>query len=332
MDPPTKLPSYTAPQKGLLSTLPSSWVPYAELMRIDRPGALYAYYFPYVIGTSFAASIADPLPSPEQIFRTNCVFLVFCFILRSVACAWNDNLDQKFDRNVARCRLRPIARGAITTGQGHLFTLGLALTGVPILAFLPPRCTCHAAIIGVLFALYPFGKRVTHYPSVFLGFPISWAIFLACDALGVDPFDRNLFAATMSLFMSNVLWVTIYDFIYAHQDINDDVAAGVKSMAVHFAESAKPLASWLAIAQIVFLMATGWLAGMGSTYFLIACVGTSIALIGMIANVDLRTPASCARWFHRGFWLVGGSMIVGMFAEYFERFSRNSTEEGSLAL
>ena len=332
MDHPTKLPSYTSPQKGLLSTLPLSWVPYAELMRIDRPGALYAYYIPYVTGTFFAASIADPLPSPEQIFHTNFIFLLGSFVLRSAACAWNDNLDQEFDRNVARCRLRPIARGAITTGQGHLFALGLALTGVPILACLPSRCTYHATIIAVLFALYPFGKRVTYYPSVFLGFPFSWAIFLACDAFAVDPFDRNSFAATISLFVSNILWVTIYDFIYAHQDIKDDAAAGVKSMAVHFAESAKQLASCLAAAQVVFLVATGWLADMGSTYYLIACGGTSIALAGMIANVDLRTPASCARWFHRGFWLVGGSMIIGMFAEYFERFSRNFTEKDSLAL
>lgn len=68
---------------------------------------------------------------------------------------------------------------------------------------------------------------------------------------------------------------------------------------------------------------------MGSTYLLITCGGTSIALAGMIANVDLRTPASCARWFLRGAWLVGGSMIIGMFAEYFEKFSRHFPEKDS---
>lgn len=92
---------------------------------------------------------------------------------------------------------------------------------------------------------------------MFLGVPVSWGIFLACDAFAVNPFDRNWSAATISLFVSNILWVTIHDFIYAHQDIKDDVAAGVKSMAVHFAENAKQLASCLAAAQIVFLVATG---------------------------------------------------------------------------
>ncbi|MCJ1251390.1 hypothetical protein MMC30_008623 [Trapelia coarctata] len=309
-------PSYNPPRKGFLSILPPSWVPYAELMRLERPAGLYAFYFPYIIGICYAACITDPTPSLTHMAALSCLFLAGNVILRGAACAWNDNIDQDFDRKVARCRLRPIARGAVTTTQGHIFTAALTLAGLPLFAYLPPRCAYHASPIAVLFGLYPFAKRVTYYPQVVLGFPFAWAIFLCCAALNVNPFGNRFLLPTASLFMANVLWTITYDTIYAHQDINDDVKAGVKSMAVRFAQSTKLLASTLSVIQIGLLILTGWLAELSPIYYVGACGGTGIALASMILLVDLSKPASCAWWFHWDFWFVGGSIAGGLFAEY----------------
>lgn len=311
--------SYVAPQKGFLSTLPSSWVPYAELMRLEKPAGLYAFYFPYIIGICYAACTADEAPSFERVVFLAGLFLVGSVVLRGAACAWNDNIDQDFDRKVTRCCNRPIARGAVSTTQGHLFTAALTITGLPLFARLSPNCVYHAVPITILFALYPFAKRVTYYPQVVLGFPFAWAIFLCCAALNVDPFSARSVIPTTSLFAANVLWTIIYDTIYAHQDIRDDVDAGVKSMAVRFADSTKILAATLAAAQVALLVVTGWQAGLPSVYFVGSCGGASVALASMIVLVDLEEPASCAWWFEWGFWFVGGSVVVGLFGAYAER-------------
>ena len=308
---PSKTTPYVPSQKGFLSTLPSSWVPYAELMRLGKPAGLYAFYFPYIIGTCYAACIADEAPPLEQMIFLGGFFLVGSVILRGAACAWNDNIDQDFDRKVTRCRHRPIARGAVSTTQGHLFTVALTCTGLPLFAFLPLQCLYHAVPITLLFALYPFAKRVTYYPQVILGFPFAWAIFMSCAALNVDPFTSRSLVPTASLFTANVLWTIIYDTIYAHQDIRDDVKAGVKSMAVRFADTTKLLAATLAAAQLALLVLTGWLAGLSPVDFVGSCAGALVSLASMIVLVDLGDPTSCAWWFEWGFWFCGGKCCGG---------------------
>ena len=318
LPPPPKL--YVPPQHGLLAHIPTPWVPYAELMRLDRPAGLYAFYFPYLTGLSYSACVAQtrspPPPPPSQLLWLSLLFLGGSVLLRGAACAWNDNIDQDFDRQVARCRNRPIARRAVSTRQGHVFTAALTAGGGCLLLLLPAPCLYHAVPITVLFAIYPFAKRFTNYPQVVLGFPFAWAIFMSCAALGLDPFGVELRASTGSLFMANVLWTVVYDTIYAHQDIKDDVKAGVKSMAVRFADSTKTLASVLAVFQVALLLATGWLANLSPVYFVLSCGGATVALVNMIVRVELSDPASCAWWFHAGFWLVGGSVVVGLVAEY----------------
>ena len=90
-------------------------------------------------------------------------------------------------------------------------------------------------------------------------------------------------------------------------------------MAVRFADSTKLLTSILAVAQVVLLLAAGHSAGLSSVYFIVSCGGTAFALINMIGRVDLEVPASCAQWFHRGFWYVGGTVAAGLFGMYLER-------------
>ncbi len=110
------------PQKGFLSILPASWVPYAELMRLDKPTGFYLFYLPYLFGTLYASCIAIPIITPTSLLTTNIILLAGTVILRGAACTWNDNIDRELDRQVSRCRLRAIARGAVTPRNGHIFT------------------------------------------------------------------------------------------------------------------------------------------------------------------------------------------------------------------
>ena len=311
--------AYTPQSTGIVSLLPSTWVPYAQLMRLDRPAGFSAFYIPYLVGLGYGACLTDPVPSPIHLLSLCALFLVYCVILRGAACAWNDNVDQVFDRQVARTRLRPIARGAVSTSQGHMFTAVLLLAEIPVFMILPSACTYHAISINLLFGGYALMKRITYYPQLVLGFPFAWAILLSCAALHVDPLSNARVIPTTALFIANILWTIIYDTVYAHQDIRDDVKAGVKSMAICFENRTKQLAAALATMQVALLYVTGRQTGLSLLYFIPTCGGTAVGFLIMIARVDLKEPSSCAWFFRRGFWYIGGSITMGFGAEYAAR-------------
>ena len=96
-----------------------------------------------------------------------------------------------------------------------------------------PACTLFAlpAVIGA--GIYPFAKRFTYYPQVLLGLILAWGIIMGEVAMGLDPFESIRIASSIGcLFLASTMWTVIYDVIYAHQDLDDDIKAGIKSMAV----------------------------------------------------------------------------------------------------
>ncbi|KAI2781520.1 putative 4-hydroxybenzoate polyprenyl transferase [Daldinia loculata] len=318
------LPPYSDPTTGLVSRLPRSWIPYAQLMRLERPAGLYAFYFPYLIGLVYAACIAPATPEPLVVLQLAAIFLPMNILLRGAACCWNDTVDQDFDRQVERCRHRPVARGAVSTTSAHIFTLALLAAIYPILTLFPSGCKLHMAISMVLFFVYALMKRVTYYPQVFLGFPFAWAIFFCAAALDVDPFGPYA-APTSALFGANVLWTIIYDTIYAHQDVKDDEKAGVKSMALRCRNNTKFLASSLAVVMVVLLTLCGVWTGSGTLYYVSTVGGVAAAMSWYIYSVDLGDPRSCGIWFHDQFWIVGGALMAGFTAEYLCRAADNMT-------
>ncbi|KAF2236999.1 4-hydroxybenzoate polyprenyl transferase, partial [Viridothelium virens] len=317
-------PTYQAPSNGVLALLPEKAVPYAELMRLEKPTGLYLFYFPYLFGITFAACNVEPTVAPVTVFSTSLLLFVGTIIMRGAACTWNDTHDRNFDRQVARTRFRPIARGAVTPLQAHAFTLAQAAVGIATLASMPANVSLYAAPNVALLGFYPFAKRITNYPQVILGFPVAWGIFMGSAALGFDPIvtwiaEGNLHgigAAFGCLYASNLVWTIIYDTIYAHQDVEDDKKAGVKSIAVKHKTNTKPLLSALSVVQMSTLVAAGVLSGMGPVYYVVSCGGASASLAAMVWNVELGSPKSCMWWFKNGALLVGGTITLGLFGEY----------------
>ncbi|KAF2799238.1 putative 4-hydroxybenzoate polyprenyl transferase [Melanomma pulvis-pyrius CBS 109.77] len=313
------LPPYSNPKSGLLAKIPSSFIPYAQLMRLDRPAGLYAFYLPYLIGIMYAACIATITPRPQTLLGLALALLPFNIILRGAACTWNDNVDQRFDRRVERCRHRPIARGAVSTMQANIFTLIQLALGYPFTALFPRTCLLHVLVSVVGFFVYALMKRVTYYPQVVLGFPFAWAIFFCVAAMGMDPFHGENVTSTYALFSANVLWTVTYDTIYAHQDVADDERAGVKGMALRFKNNTKILASIVSFGQVALLALCGLCAGFSNTYFIGTVGGVAISMAYYIYDVDLMRPESCAAWFHDQFLIVGASFLAGLMGEYFIR-------------
>ena len=328
---------YSKPSHGLFRFIPEAWVPYAELMRLDRQSGFWAFYWHYLIGLGFAINIppfSSSLDLPALVLLATYMGL-WTTVFRGITCTWNDNLDQDFDRQVARCRVRPIPRGAVTTSQAHFFTALQIAAGACILSPSGNATLAHATIDGVLLFIYPFLKRCTDFPQVELGFGLSYAVFLVPAMVGKDLFgplsDRSMklsdrvskvvespvAQAAACLYVAGILWSVIFDTVYAHQDYLDDLKAGVKGLAVRLGRrGTKPVCYIAAAVQVYFLVLAGNLAGFGTPYYTISCGGTALISAWMISIVDLENGKDCAWFFGKGSANVGTSITAGLMAQF----------------
>ena len=328
---------YKKPSNGIFRFIPDAWVPYAELMRLDRQSGFWAFYWHYLIGLGFAINIR-PFSSDIDLKSLGLLAAylgLWTTIFRGVTCTWNDNLDQDFDRQVARCRVRPIPRGAVSTLQAHFFTAALIAAGACVLYPYGNSTLIHAGVDSVLLFIYPLLKRCTDFPQVELGFGLSYAIFLVTSMVGKDPLaplldpsldlagrvsqviQSPLAQSAACLYVAGIIWSVIFDTIYAHQDYLDDLKAGVKGLAVRLGRNGTKPALYLAtIVQVACLAMAGHLAGFGDAYYAISCGGVAVLLAWMIWVVDLEDGASCAWAFGPGSAYVGAAISAGLLAEF----------------
>ncbi|RYP69499.1 hypothetical protein DL770_008229 [Monosporascus sp. CRB-9-2] len=318
-----RYPPWSPPTKGILSKLPPSWVPYAELSRIEKPGGLYGFYMAYLIGISYGACLVTPAPSPAALAGTAGILLVYNVFLRGAACTINDILDRDYDRQVARCRSRPVARGAVTPSQGYVWYCAQTLGAGAAIACLPNPLTAlaYAVPIQFLVSVYPLSKRYTDFPQLVLSGPIAGGVLMAAAAVGMDPFHAStpaLAGATAALFFSHYAWTTIFDYVNACQDTADDMKAGVRSMAVRYRNTGTFI-GLLGAAQVGSLVVTGVLAGFSPVYFIGAAGGNAFWLAAMVKTVKRSRPDICAWWFAWGGLLVSGTTTLALLAEYIYR-------------
>ena len=237
--------------------------------------------------------------------------------MRGAGCTINDLWDRDLDPRVARTRLRPIARGAVTPSKALTFTGFQLLAGLGVLLQFPTSCLYYGIPSLLLVATYPLAKRVTHYPQFVLGLTFSWGAMMGFPALGVDLTTNTVaLQAVASLYASCVSWTVLYDMIYGHMDIKDDVKVGIKSIAIRHKNETKLVLSGLAVVQIAFLAVAGISVGASPVFFVGSC-GSAAATLGiMIWKVRLSSVPSCLWWFTNGGLFTGGAIATGMFAEY----------------
>lgn len=215
--------------------------------------------------------------------------------MRAAACAWNDNLDRDYDRQVRRCRNRPLARGALTPAQGYIFTVPLTLIAAGMLFSLPVLCHIVSLPSIFLLALYPFTKRFTDFPQLILGFQVAIGILLGMSAVDPSAHVNTSYSpqGVAAFYLMNVAWTLVYDTVYAQQDVEDDAKAGVRSMAVRFRDGPRALLTSVVVVQLVMLVMTGVYQGFGAGYYSVAVGGTATSMGWMLVTIDLKQPAEC---------------------------------------
>ncbi|PLB34024.1 putative para-hydroxybenzoate-polyprenyltransferase Coq2 [Aspergillus candidus] len=307
---------YSPPQTGLIARLPRRWVPYAELIRLDKPTGTYYLFFPCAFSTLLAAPISSTA-TPLHVLGTAGLFLTGALVMRGAGCAINDLWDRNLDPHVERTKFRPIARGAISPENAIVFTGFQLLAGLGVLLSFPTQCLWYGIPSLLLVATYPLAKRVTYYPQAVLGLTFSWGAIMGFPALGVDLLsNRDALEAAAALYSSCIAWTVLYDMIYAHMDIKDDVAAGIKSIALRHENNTKGVLSALAVAQVTLLGAAGAAVGAGPVFFVGSCGSAILTLGTMIWRVRLKSVENCWWWFKNGCLLTGGGITAGLLLEY----------------
>ncbi|KAG5926373.1 hypothetical protein E4U42_003380 [Claviceps africana] len=272
--------------------------------------------------------MAAPVTPIGSVVGTSLLFFSGAIVMRGAGCTINDLWDRNLDAHVTRTRLRPIARRAISPFNGLVFTGVQLLAGLGILLQFPIPCLYYGIPSLLFVASYPLAKRVTYYPQIVLGLTFSWGAIMGFPALGVDLLSNSsALTAAACLYSSNIAWTVLYDMIYAHLDIKDDAKAGIKSIALKHHAQTKKILTGLAAVQIALLAAAGVASGAGPAFFIGSCGGTAVTLGIMIRKVNLKDVKDCWWWFVNGCWITGGSISLGLAADYIRCISQDKTED-----
>ncbi len=270
--------------------------PYLRLSRADRPIGTWLLLIPCLWGIALAA-LNDGLRAGDLWLATGCA--LGAFLMRGAGCTWNDITDRHIDAQVARTRSRPLPAGQVSVRAALVWMVAQALAAALILFSF--NLTAIALGIGslALVAVYPFAKRFTWWPQMFLGLAFNWGALLAYAAHA-----GNVTVPAVLLYAAGIVWTLFYDTIYAHQDREDDALIGVKSTARLFGRNTR---AWLLGFQIA---ATTLL---GLAVILAALPGRDLMALGLgltgtwafgwhlawqMRRLDIDDPASCLRVFH----------------------------------
>ena len=204
---------------------------YIKLLRLDKPTGIFLLFWPCAWGLAIGSSaISDSLIFYKYLLL---FFLGSCF-MRSAGCVYNDIVDRKIDAKVSRTKSRPIAKGTISVTSGWMIILLLIFFSILILFQFNLNSIIFGLSSSLLVIAYPFMKRITYWPQLFLGITFNWGVILAWLVL------ENKFSLTpLALYSSAIFWTLGYDTIYGMQDIKDDLKIGIKSTSIKFKKKIK---------------------------------------------------------------------------------------------
>ena len=284
--------------------LPPRLQPYARLARLDRPIGTWLLLYPGWWGIALAS---QRWPNPVLLV----LFAIGAIAMRGAGCTLNDVADRDYDGQVARTRLRPLPSGAVSLRKAVIFLLLQLTIGAAVL-FCLNRVTilCGVAVL-VLIGTYPFMKRITYWPQVFLGLNFNWGALIGWTAV-----TGALAWPPLLLYVGGVFWTVGYDTIYAHQDKEDDIRIGVKSSAIALGAETRPWLFAFYGAALLLWSAAGHAAGLGAIYW-VGLAAAAVQLAWQAARVATDDPGDCLRKFRSNRyvgWLMLAGIVAGQFA------------------
>ncbi|MGV8949101.1 MAG: 4-hydroxybenzoate octaprenyltransferase [Candidatus Paracaedibacter sp.] len=280
---------------------------YIRLSRLHRPIGIVLLMLPCWWGVTLASSFTI---SHSLNLYFLLLFALGSLFMRGAGCTFNDLIDRNIDAKVARTKMRPLANGEISSRQALIFFGAQCLGGLGVLMALPLRCWPLSLVGLALLALYPFMKRITHWPQFILGFAFNLGVIFG--AVAVAPYQELNWIAILSLYGAGIAWTMGYDTIYALQDIADDLKIGVKSTAIQFGNHVKLALSISYGIMFALLGNVGYLATGGIAYFWLMGFGVLVTMYRLYL-LNPHDTNDCQKAFNANAylgWLVWGALLT----------------------
>ncbi|MFD5192781.1 4-hydroxybenzoate octaprenyltransferase [Streptomyces sp. NPDC058357] len=284
---PAQVPTQGPPQgraARLVGRTPAGVRPYLELLRLDRPVGAWLLVVP---GWIALGAIAGPRDGG----LLGLLLLVYGVLSRGAACGLNDVLDARFDAQVPRTAGRPVASGRLAAGRALALSVAVGAVAPLVMGFWSVEAVVWAAAGAPLAAVYPYMKRITHWPHVWLGITMNWTVPLVYGLL-----TGGLGLGGGVLYGALICWAVGTDVIYACQDREADVRAGVRSAAVLLGRHSRVAVGGVYAGCVVLLAWFGIVAGLGPLYWPGLCVVAG-QLGWQVWRADPADAGACGRAF-----------------------------------
>ncbi|MCB9990410.1 MAG: 4-hydroxybenzoate octaprenyltransferase [Rhodospirillales bacterium] len=278
--------------------LPAGVRPYAYLMRLDRPIGIWLLLLPSWWGIVLAAGGGTGING--FVLSHLLLFGAGAVIMRGAGCVINDLWDRDLDKAVTRTKGRPLAAGTVQPWQALMFLAVLLALGLWILLQMSLVTVLLGILAVPLIAVYPLMKRWTWWPQAFLGITFNFGALMGWSAI-----NHTLGLAALALYAAGFFWTLGYDTVYAHQDKEDDMMAGIKSTALAFGEQSKAYVSGFYGMTMILLLAGFMLAGAGLLSILVLLLAGA-HLIWQMQRWQMNDPENTLAMFrsNRAFGLL----------------------------
>ncbi|MPW30145.1 4-hydroxybenzoate octaprenyltransferase [Agarivorans sp. B2Z047] len=276
--------------------------PYWQLMRADKPIGTLLLLWPALWALWLAA---EGLPD----FSILLVFVLGVFFMRSAGCVINDFADRKVDAHVKRTAQRPLATGVVSEREALTLFFGLVVLSFLLVLSQNTLTILLSFAALVLAAIYPFMKRYTHLPQLFLGLAFSWCIPMAYAAQ-----TNAVPAEAWLLLVANVCWTVAYDTKYAMVDRDDDLKVGIKSTAILFGRFDKLIVALLQATSLLCLALLGHVKQLGFIFDL-GLLAAAVLFVYQQKLIRYREREACFQAFLNNNY-VGLAVFIGIASHY----------------
>jgi len=278
---------------------------FIELTRLNKPIGFMLLFWPCSWGLAYAHTIN---PNIKLLIYYLILFFFGSLFMRSAGCIVNDIVDKDFDKKVERTKKRPIASGKISINKSFFYVLVLCFLAFLILI----QFNLFTILLGMgsmfLAFSYPFMKRITYWPQLFLGVTFNWGIIMSWTA-----FNNDINSNIVFLYVSAIFWTLGYDTIYGIQDMFDDEIIGLKSTSIKFKKNIKFFVSTCYFLSFTILISL-FNEEIGINFFTFLMLIFFLSLLYQIKKFNKNDPLSCLKAFkinnYSGFFLFLSILLI----------------------
>jgi len=261
---------------------------FIQLTRLNKPIGFLLLFWPCMWGLTLGYYFNN---ETSLYLKYIILFFLGSVLMRSAGCIFNDIVDRDFDKKVERTKIRPIASGKISVLESFIYIVLLCLIALLILLQFNKLTIILGMSSMILAFTYPFMKRITYWPQLFLGLTFNWGIIMGWTVL-----TNNISLEPFLLYASAIFWTLGYDTIYGLQDIRDDEIIGVKSTSIKFKSNPKVFVGSCYCLCVLFILIMFFMMEINK-YILFFSIPFITSLFYQIKIFDIKSEKSCLTAF-----------------------------------